>query len=114
MPGASAGTAGHGTGVEQVNGADDITAAQVRRARELLGWSEADLALRANVDAEAIRSFEADRYPPSREQRGAIRGALQAAGIAFTDGGTPDARLRRQDEPGDGIHPDELTTENDR
>ncbi|WP_410825929.1 helix-turn-helix domain-containing protein [Methylobacterium sp. sgz302003] len=96
----------------RVNGADDITAGQVRRARELLGWSETDLALRANVDAGRIRDYESGTYPPSRAQRDALRSALVAAGIAFTDGAHPDARLRRG-APDDGIHPRELTTEND-
>lgn len=97
-----------------MNGADDITAAQLRRARDLLGWSEDDLALRANVAAESIRQFEAGRYPPSAEQRGAIRGAVVAAGVELTDGAYPDARLRPEDAPDKGIHPSELTTENDR
>ncbi len=97
-----------------MNGADDITAAQLRRARDLLGWSEDDLALRANVAAESIRQFEAGRYPPSPEQRAAIRGALVAAGVELTDGAYPDARLRPDDAPDKGIHPSELTTENDR
>ncbi|MGE7418162.1 helix-turn-helix domain-containing protein [Methylobacterium tarhaniae] len=97
-----------------MNGADDITAAQLRRARDLLGWSEDELALRANVDAESIRQFEAGRYPASPQQRGAIRGALVAAGVELTDGAYPDARLRPEDAPDKGIHPSELTTENDR
>ncbi|KMO20064.1 hypothetical protein SQ03_06505 [Methylobacterium platani JCM 14648] len=91
-----------------------MTAAQLRRARELLGWSEDDLALRANVDAQGIRAFEAGRYPPAPEQRAAIRGAVVAAGIELTDGAYPDARLRPDGAPDRGIHPSELTTENDR
>ncbi|WP_245239828.1 helix-turn-helix domain-containing protein [Methylobacterium variabile] len=97
-----------------MNGGDDITAAQLRRARDLLGWSEDDLALRANVDAECIRLFEAGRYPPSSEQRAALRGTLVAAGVELTDGAYPDAQLRPDDAPDKGIHPSELTTENDR
>ncbi|TNC14847.1 helix-turn-helix transcriptional regulator [Methylobacterium terricola] len=97
-----------------MNGGDDITAAQLRRARDLLGWSEDALALRANVDAASIRQFEEGHYPPSPEQRAAIRGALVAAGIELTNGADPDARLRPEDALDKGIHPSELTTENDR
>ncbi len=98
-----------------MNGANDITAAQLRRARELLGWSEDDLALRANVDAESIRQFEAGRYPPSAEQRGAIRGAVVAAGVELTDGRirTPGC-VRTTMHRTRGSTPSELTTENDR
>ncbi|MFE1600748.1 helix-turn-helix domain-containing protein [Methylobacterium sp. ID0610] len=96
-----------------MNGGSDITAGQVRRARDLLGWSEADLALRANVDAAAIRSFESGTYPPGRGQRDALRGALIAAGVTFTEGPEPGARLRGSAPVNDGIHPRELTTEND-
>ncbi|WP_288581329.1 helix-turn-helix transcriptional regulator [uncultured Methylobacterium sp.] len=97
-----------------MNGGDDITAAQLRRGRDLLGWSEDDLALRANVDAQSIRQFEAGQYPPSPQQRTAIRGALLAAGVELTGGAAPDARLRPDDAPDKGIPPSELTTENDR
>ncbi|ACL55373.1 helix-turn-helix domain-containing protein [Methylobacterium nodulans] len=96
-----------------MNGGNDITAGQVRRARDLLGWSEADLALHANVDAAVIRHFETGTYPPSRGQRDALRGALVAAGVTFTDTGDPGARLRGSGPVNDGIHPRELTTEND-
>ncbi|WP_053081851.1 helix-turn-helix domain-containing protein [Methylobacterium aquaticum] len=97
-----------------MNGADDITTAQLRQARDLLAWSEDDLALRANVDAESIRQYEAGHYPPSPEQRAAIRGALTAAGVDLIDGASPGARLRPADAPDKGIPPSELTTENDR
>ncbi|WP_298967810.1 helix-turn-helix transcriptional regulator [uncultured Methylobacterium sp.] len=97
-----------------MSSADGINAAQARRGRELLNWSEADLALRANVDASAIQGFEDGSYPPSPEQAEAIRGALLAAGVRFTGGAHPGAALRGEGEPDDGIHPDDLTTENDR
>ncbi|MEH3144677.1 MAG: transcriptional regulator [Methylobacterium frigidaeris] len=97
-----------------MSSADGINAAQARRGRELLNWSEDDLALSANVDAGVIRSFEDGSYPPSPEQAEAIRGAFLAAGVRFTDGSHPDATLRGEGEPDDGIHPDDLTTENDR
>ncbi len=97
-----------------MNGGDDITAAQLRRARDLLGWSEDELALRANVGAEIIRQYEAGHYPPTPEQRSALRGAVVAAGVELTSGADPGARLRPDDAPDKGIHPNELTTENDR
>ncbi|ACA16733.1 conserved hypothetical protein [Methylobacterium sp. 4-46] len=90
-----------------------MTGGQVRQARDLLGWSETDLALRANVDAGVIRSFESGGYPPSRHQRDALRRALVAAGVAFSAHGEPCARLRGAGAVQDGIHPRELTTEND-
>ncbi|MGY2052848.1 helix-turn-helix domain-containing protein [Methylobacterium sp. JK268] len=93
-------------------GGIDITGGQVRQARGLLGWSETDLALRANIDAGVIRNFESGTYPPSRGQRDALRSALVAAGVDFGAAGEPGARLRGE-VANDGIHPRELTTEND-
>ncbi|KAF0120270.1 MAG: XRE family transcriptional regulator [Xanthobacteraceae bacterium] len=65
-----------------------ISAAQLRAARGLLGWSQDHLAKAATVGRATIADFEA----------GYLRGALEAAGVIFVDenGEGPGVRLRKR------------------
>jgi hypothetical protein len=80
----------------------------------MAGWTPSDLAGRANVAIEAIADAERSdgalgvtiRY----EQ--AIRSALKAVGIEFTNAGGPGVRLRSYGHPDEGLRPHELTSEN--
>jgi transcriptional regulator with XRE-family HTH domain len=77
-----------------------ITTAQVKAARALLGWSQADLAHRSGVSEPTIARLEsAEGELGGREGTGAkIRRAIENAGVEFLDenGGGPGVRLRRR------------------
>lgn len=63
-----------------------ITPAQFRSARALLGWSLVELARAAGVSAAAVHRVEG-RYSGVVEpgRLGAIRVALETAGVGFLD-----------------------------
>lgn len=65
---------------------DDITGAQCRAARSLLGWKSKDLAERAIVGINTVTRFEAGE-PSKGLTIKRIRQALEAAGIDFIEGG---------------------------
>jgi len=72
-----------------------ITAAQCRAARAMLQWSVRALAEKAGVRPATISNFETGKTSPNRLTRAAIRGALEAGGIEFTNGAKPGVRLRQ-------------------
>ena len=79
-------------------GAQSITTRQVKAARALLGWSQADLAERSGVSEATVARLES--VDGELGGRGLtiekIRAAIEAAGIALIepDGGGPGVRLR--------------------
>ncbi|NPU13518.1 helix-turn-helix transcriptional regulator [Bradyrhizobium sp. 83002] len=64
-----------------------LTPVQVKAARALLGWSQADLAGRAGVATSTLADFERRSRSPVPNNLDAIRGALESAGISFPAGG---------------------------
>ena len=70
-----------------------MTPGQCRHARELLGWSESDLAGRALISSETIRNLELGRHQPSGSTTSAIRQAFLQAGVEIGPG--PDGRVAR-------------------
>ena len=60
---------------------------QVRAARSLLGWSQQDLAAKAGVAISTIVDFERGQRSPIPNNALAIRQALEAAGVLFTETG---------------------------
>ena len=76
-----------------------ITTRQVKAARALLGWSQADLARRSGVSEPTIARLEtvdgplAGREATTRK----IQIALEAGGVDFIEanGGGPGVRLRK-------------------
>lgn len=68
-----------------------ITAAQCRSARTLRSWSLAKLAAASGVSKAIIDDFELERRQPGAAALGALRRALEQAGVAFLPGG--DVRL---------------------
>jgi transcriptional regulator with XRE-family HTH domain len=58
-----------------------MTPAQSRAARGWLGWSQRDLAKRANVALNTVNEFEAGRRNPTPNNIGAIRRAIEGEGI---------------------------------
>jgi ribosome-binding protein aMBF1 (putative translation factor) len=66
-----------------------ITPAECKAARELLGWSRTRLAARADdISESTIRTFENGHLPTDRKIN-AVRRALEAAGVEFTNDGEP-------------------------
>jgi transcriptional regulator with XRE-family HTH domain len=63
-----------------------VTAAQIRAARELLGWSQADLAVKLRVRTSAIAKFEQGGPRPRMLALSAMKFALEAAGVKFSEG----------------------------
>ena len=69
---------------------------QCRAARAFLAWSQQELARRAKVGLSTLRDFEARRRKPIPNNLAAIKTALEAAGIEFTNGDVPGVRLRKK------------------
>jgi transcriptional regulator with XRE-family HTH domain len=58
-----------------------MTPEQSRAARGWLGWSQRDLASRANVALNTVNEFEAGRRTPTPNNLTALRRAIEAEGI---------------------------------
>ena len=72
-----------------------MTPEQCRAARGLKDWSQSKLAAEAKVGESTVRNFEAGRSIPIANNLDAIRRALEAAGVEFTNGDQPGVRLRK-------------------
>nr|WP_308721102.1 helix-turn-helix transcriptional regulator [Komagataeibacter xylinus] len=77
---------------------EDITSAQVRAARGLLGWSRDRLVKASGVPKRTIVRFEDEVTSPRKSTISAIRAALEAAGVEFIaeNGGGAGVRLRKE------------------
>ena len=70
------------------------TPAQIRAARALLGWTQAELAAKADISANALVAIERGKADPKLSTVNAIRRALEAGGAEFIDDGRPGVRMR--------------------
>jgi ribosome-binding protein aMBF1 (putative translation factor) len=74
-----------------------ITGRQIRAARGFLAWDRRDLAQKAVITVSTVERIETDGEIPRTTMSkalSAIRAALEAEGIEFTDeGGVPGVRL---------------------
>src|SRR5215213_2847482 len=76
---------------------NEITGAQIRKARKLLGWTRGWVAVRARgVTINSIGKAEGDYLgePPTSKQLAEIRAVLEAAGVVFTNGAEPGVKLK--------------------
>ncbi|WP_352837301.1 helix-turn-helix transcriptional regulator [Mesorhizobium sp. M0664] len=75
-----------------------ISVEQCRGARAMLDWSQSELAAAAGVSRATVVDFERGARIPHRNNLGAIRCALEAAGVEFIpeNGGGPGVRLARR------------------
>jgi transcriptional regulator with XRE-family HTH domain len=73
-----------------------LTAAQCRAARGLIGWSQQQLATASKVAKPTIANFEAGKSTPYERTAKDLVVALEAAGVEFTNGGQPGVRLRKE------------------
>jgi transcriptional regulator with XRE-family HTH domain len=74
-----------------------VTVEQLRAARGLLGWSQSELAARANLSLPTVKRLEAGFGPRvSDEARRRLQRAVEAAGIEFIEenGGGLGVRFR--------------------
>ncbi len=92
---------------------DEISAAQVRAARGLIGWSQNELADAAKAGRETIAEFEAGERAPDARTSGDIKAALEAAGVEFIaeNGGGAGVRFKRPSPP--AIPSEDLNASND-
>jgi ribosome-binding protein aMBF1 (putative translation factor) len=72
----------------------EVTAGQLRAARELVGWSPADLAKAAAIRIEAIADFESGARAPRSATVKRLLAALEARGVEFTNGVRPGVKLK--------------------
>ncbi len=71
-----------------------ISGAQIREARKLLGWSRDRLAPRGGLPVNRLGDYELGRRILPLEEVEALKGALEAAGVEFTNGDEPGVRLK--------------------
>jgi hypothetical protein len=72
-----------------------MTPAQCRAARALTFMTQSQLALAAVVPRNVVVDFEVSSLTPKPAYLGAIREALERAGVKFTNGDQPGVRLRQ-------------------
>jgi transcriptional regulator with XRE-family HTH domain len=73
-----------------------ITPAQIRAARHLASLSQTDIAAASGLSLPTIRRAESEReVSVSTYAVEAIRAALEAAGVEFTNGEQPGVRSRK-------------------
>lgn len=72
-----------------------MSPAQCRMARAGVNWGVRDLAAAASVAGSTLVDFETGKRTPQPRTLAAIRTALEAAGVEFTNGDAPGVRLRR-------------------
>ena len=76
-----------------------VTTRQIKAARALLAWSQADLALRSGTSEPTVARLEAaDGELRGREDTTQkLRAAIEAAGVEFIEenGGGPGVRLKK-------------------
>jgi transcriptional regulator with XRE-family HTH domain len=72
-----------------------ITGAQIRAARKLLGWPRDRLCPRAGLSVTVLRKIEDGRTSHAYKRTACgIQGALEAAGVEFTNGDEPGVKLK--------------------
>ena len=72
-----------------------MTPAQCRAARALLDLTQTQLAEAAGFGLSTVVDFERLRREVSADAIAAIRSALEAAGVEFTNGDRPGVRLKK-------------------
>jgi transcriptional regulator with XRE-family HTH domain len=73
-----------------------ITAAQLKAAREILGWSQDDVAAASGLELPTITNFEHGKQLSPRAALADIRLTSEAAGLEFIDV-RPGVRLKGRD-----------------
>jgi transcriptional regulator with XRE-family HTH domain len=76
---------------------DRLTGRQIAAARTLVGLSQTELAASSKISVPTLRRMESSDGPASgyANNADAVRRALEAAGVEFTNGDQPGVRLKR-------------------
>lgn len=69
-----------------------ITTAQIRGARGLLDWSQAELSRRTGISTTSIGNIESGNTQPRESTIGVIRTCFEEGGVVFIDGGVREQR----------------------
>lgn len=80
-----------------------MTGNQLRAARALIGWSQAQVAQAAGISVPTVKRAEGQAaISASADAIAALRAALETAGVVFLaeNGGGPGVRLKKQTEKG--------------
>ena len=64
-----------------------VTPAQIKAARALLGWHQADLARAAGISLNVVNRVEREVVDPRVSTLRALQRALEEAGIEFIENG---------------------------
>lgn len=71
-----------------------LTGAQIRGARALLGWNQADLTMASGIAVSSVRDIEGEMTRPSPRTIIALRKAFEDAGIILlAPGDVPEGRV---------------------
>ena len=70
-----------------------MTGAQIKAARGLLNWTVRELGKKAGVHWNTVSAIELGKSGGRPETLGAIKKALEKAGVEFTNGKRPGMRL---------------------
>jgi transcriptional regulator with XRE-family HTH domain len=73
-----------------------ITAAQLKAARQLLGWCQDDVASASGLSTEMVVYFEHGKRSFNARHFADVRMTLEAAGVEFTDSGEPAVKLKKK------------------
>jgi len=65
----------------------NVTSAQLRGARAMLGWTRQRLAVAAQVHRQSIGDIEMGRVQPQRGTMQRLVVALESGGVVFAEGG---------------------------
>jgi ribosome-binding protein aMBF1 (putative translation factor) len=84
-----------------------ITGAQIRQARQLLGWSHFQLSQHAKLHPAIVERAEraTGAMPITAYQLALLREALESAGVEFTNGDAPGVKLKQSQSKDEDTHP---------
>jgi transcriptional regulator with XRE-family HTH domain len=71
-----------------------INGAQTKAARQLLGWTQSQLAVEAGISRATVSLFEGGRHISGWIVSKILK-ALEDAGVECTNGGEPGVKLRK-------------------
>ena len=80
-----------------------ILGRQLAAARSLLGWSQDQLALAADVGKQAIARWELGQTVPHESTIKRVVDAIEARGVEFTNGDQPGVRFKKRPAEGERV-----------
>jgi DNA-binding XRE family transcriptional regulator len=73
--------------VAQMQHSTMVTAGQIRAARALIGWKQAELAKAAGISEISVKNIEREATDPRSSTVAAIQAAFEKAGVVFLEPG---------------------------